>query len=730
MAWLRRGLSFSTFSCDPFAMALYSTYWYRVADIKPRLRGHIRLHRHIYRNLDWYVIQDSSTNRQHRFNSVAYRAIGLMDGERTVQEIWQAVTTSLGDNAPTQDEMISLLGQLHAADVLQTDISPDLQELFLRQGYHRSKWKQQLLNPLAVRFPLVDPDRFLIKWLPLIKPIAGKVGALLWLAVVGCALMLSIVHWPELTRDMADRILTPKNLMLLWLVYPLVKLLHELAHAFAIRIWGGEVHEMGLVLLALTPIPYVEASASVAFPNKYHRMAVAAAGMAAELFVASLALFLWLNVEPGKISTIAYNVMLVGGVSTLLFNGNPLLRYDGYYLLADWLEIPNLSKRSISYLAYLMHRYLFGIKEAVSPVTAAGESPWFILYGITAFCYRLFVVVALALFISNRFFIAGVLIALWSICTMVLFPAVRGISTFYTRTRGNPGQSRIIGTSLLLTLLGLGLFVMPMPLRTSVEGVISLPEHSRVKAGTDCFVTEVFVDDRSIVANDDPLIRCEDPYLQAEVQVLAANLEESEASYQAEPLQSRARRDILREEISTATAKLARARERIDELLIRSPNQGLCILPDARNLVGTFAKQGSLLGYVIGTSDSTVVVVVSQADIALVQQQTKRVELRLASSPDKIYTLNIEREIPAASDYLPSPVLGTTGGGSIPVDPSDSKGLRTLQTTFQFELKLPIARDSIRIGERVYAQFDHGYEPLALQWYRLVRQLFLRLFHV
>ncbi|NNF46941.1 MAG: PqqD family peptide modification chaperone, partial [Desulfofustis sp.] len=363
-------------------MSLYSTYWYRVADIKPQLRNHTRLYRHIYRGQTWYVLQDPSSNRQHRFNKTAYFIIGLMDGKRTVAEIWTAATEALEDEAPTQDEIIQLLAQLHSADVMQSDIPPDTDELFQRQEKHRGKWKQRLTNPFALRFPLVDPDRFLVRWMHLVKPFIGRIGFLIWLLIVGCALILAARNWPELTHNMADRILKPENLLILWLVYPVVKLLHELAHAFATRIWGGEVHEMGIMLLALTPIPYVEASASATFPDKRRRMAVAAAGMAIELLVASLALFLWLSIESGRVSTIAYNVMLIGGVSTLLFNGNPLLRFDGYYILADWIEIPNLAQRSTRYLGYLLQRYPFGIEEASSPVTVDGERPWFIIYGI------------------------------------------------------------------------------------------------------------------------------------------------------------------------------------------------------------------------------------------------------------------------------------------------------------------------------------------------------------
>ena len=677
------------------------------------------------------MLQDPSNNRQHRFNKSAYFIIGMMDGNRTVQQIWDAAIAALGDDAPTQDEVIRLFGQLHFTDVLQSDISPDTLEMLDRRDKHRGKWKQRLMNPFALRFPLIDPDRFLIKWMGLVKPFFGRAGLLLWLLVVGSAFILAVVNWPELTRNMADRVLTPQNLFLLWLVYPFVKLLHELGHAFAVRIWGGEVHEMGIVLLAFTPIPYVEASASGAFPDKRKRMAVAAAGMTVELFVAALALFLWLNIESGQVSAIAYNVMLIGGVSTLLFNGNPLLRFDGYYVLADLIEIPNFSGRSTSYLGYLLQRYVFGIEDTASPVTSDGERPWFVIYGITSFFYRMFVLAALTLFVSSKFFFVGIFIAVWALFTQIFLPLIRNSYKFYNSIGGRRRRTRFITASAIIAVVAtILLFVVPVPLRTNVQGVVSLPEYSRVRVGTDCFISEILIPDGSMVQSGDPLLRCEDPFLESEVRVLEANLKESKARYNAENLRARVQRDILRENIISAKADLNRTRERMDELIVLSPNQGLFVLPEADNLPGRFVKQGALLGYIMGASASTVVVVVGQADIALVREHTTGVQLRLAGNLDKPFTVSIDREIPAASDCLPSPVLGTTGGGCIPVDPSDPKGVRTLTKTFQFEIKLPIDQSNSRIGERVYAMFEHGYEPIALQWFRSLRQLFLSRFHV
>ncbi len=712
-------------------MSLYSTYWYRVAEIKPRLRRHISLFRHSYRGQKWYVLKDSSSGRQHRFNRAAYGIIGMMDGTKTVQQIWDISNSILGDDSPTQDDVITLLGRLHASDVLQSDFAPDDLEILDRRKKHRNKWKGRLTNPFSLRFPLIDPDRFLVKWMRYVAPLLHPVTMILWLLVVGTAFVLAVTHWPELTRNVGDRILKPENLILLWFVYPIVKSLHELGHAFVTRIWGGEVHEMGIVLLAFTPIPYVEASASATFSDKRKRMGVAFAGMAVELFIASLALFLWLNVEEGRVSALAYNVMIIGGVSTILFNGNPLLRFDGYYILADLIEIPNLAKRSTSYLGYLLQRYLFGLKELQPPVTAEGERPWFICYGIASFFYRFFVLAALTLFISSKFFFLGVIIAGWAITTQVALPLVRNSYNFYNRSGGRRKRSRFVTVSLAL-IAGtiIILFVLPAPLRTRTEGFVTLPELSKVRAGTDCFITEIFEDDGAIVEKDQQLIRCEDPYLESEVMVLEANLAEVKARYHATSLHARVERGILKEELASVQGNLERVREKKRELIIQSPNQGQLVLPVAQNLVGRFVEQGDLIGYIMGSSELTVTVVVKQSDIRLVREQTKEVELRLIGKLNTPYKTTIDREIPAASELLPSPVLGTTGGGKVSVDPTDSQGIRTLQKTFQIEVKLPIPTDKVNIGQRVYALLNHGYEPLAHQWYRVLRQLFLSRFNV
>lgn len=711
---------------------LFSPSWYRVASLKPRIRSHARILRQSFRDKVWFVLQDFAAERSHRFSPAAHHFIGLMDGEKTVQELWEATSAHLGDAAPTQEEVIRLLGQLHATDVLLCDVPPDSMEVFRRHEKHeRMLWRRRLWTPLALRFPLLDPDRFLERTLPWVQPLFGWFGILLWLAVVGTGAVLAASHWTDLTENIADRVLDPGNLVLLWFVYPVVKALHELGHAYAIRKWGGEVHEIGIMLLVLSPVPYVDASASWGFNDKRKRMVVGAAGIAVELFLGSLALFTWLVVEPGAVRAIAYNVMLISGVSTLLFNGNPLLRFDGYYVLADAIEMPNLGARSNQYLGYLFQRYVFGVADAESPAHSTGERVWMVVYGIASFVYRIFISFIIITFIAGKFFFIGVLLAIWAIATQVMMPIGKSLSFLVS----NPGlrrqRGRAVSTSIALAaLVAVLLFVAPFPHWTRTEGVLWVPEEAQVRAGTEGFIVDLLAPADGEVSRDQPLVRAEEPFLAARVAMLEAQLQELIAKYDASLTMDRVQAAMLREQIIAADANLQRSRERAADLVFRSPANGRFIVPNAADLAGRFVSKGQLIGYVVEPREQTARVALLQDDIAMVLQETRSVEVMLAGWGASPLPARIRRQVPGASQQLPTAALGSAGGGPITVDPRDGKGVTALNQIFQLELTLPGEVRAEYLGSRVYVRFNHGFEPVGFQLYRAFRRLLLRQFNV
>jgi putative peptide zinc metalloprotease protein len=690
------------------------------------------MHRHHYRGQLWYILQDHASQRVHRFSPAAYGVIGLMDGTRTVADVWEAASTRLGDDAPTQDEMIQLLTQLHAADVLQCDVPPDTTELLLRyERQRRQTWQRWLLTPFVARLPLCDPERFLQHLLPWIRPFFSVPGLLLWLLVVGTAVLLAAMHWRDLTENLVDRVLVPHNVFLLWLVFPVLKILHEFGHAFATKVYGGEVHDMGVMFLAFIPCPYVDASAAAAFRAKWHRIIVGGAGMIVELFLASLALLVWLNVEPGMVRTAMYDVMFIAGISTVLFNGNPLLRYDGYYMFADYLEIPNLRARAQAYLRYLWERYAFGRREAVAEMATPGERGWFVCYGITAWAYRLVVFVVVAMFIAEKFFFVGVVFAVGGLIAGGATPLVRLLTYLSTSLHLRRVRLRAaLVTGGITALVVAATCFAPVPLRSRAEGVIWVPEHARVRATTDGFIERIVTPPGSQVRQGDVLVVCRDPVLETRVTVLEARVQELRVRYTVEWLKDVSQAEILKEEMLLWQENLARARERVAALTIQSPTDGIFIVPQAQDVPGRFVTQGTQIGYVLDHTILTARVVVVQDDIDLVRQRTHGIEVRLAERPAEPVSAMLWRVVPAATQQLPSLALSSEGGGAIATDPRDTEGVKTLQRLFQLDVQLSSYAKMINVGGRVYVRFDHGWEPLVQRWYRHLRRLFLSKFYV
>jgi putative peptide zinc metalloprotease protein len=707
--------------------SIFSPSWYRVAQLRPALRSHVRFHRHLYRGERWYVVEDPTTGRSHRLSATAFAVVGLLDGRRTMQGIWEAAAARLGDEVPTQDESIRLLGLLHGADLLRCDVSPDTLEMWRRtKRRERSTWWRHLLNPLSVRIPLLDPDELLERWLPWARPLFTRASLLLGSLLVATAAVLAVVHWSELTSGAATELLDPRNLLIVWIVFPVVKALHELAHGFATRLWGGEVHEMGILLLVFVPVPYVDASSASAFESKWKRIGVGAAGIVTELLLSSLALLVWLAVEPGLVRTVAWNVIRFGGASSLLFYGNPLLRFDGYYVLQDWIESPNLARRSQEYLAWWVQDRVFGLEQVRRPVMASGEAPWLACYCVASFVYRLGVLFAIALYVAGRFFVVGVGLAILALTLQIGVPLLRQIVFVLTSARVGPRRTRALGVSLGTAATAAALLLMlPLPLHTRAEGVVIPPEGAHVRAGAAGFVVETLVEPGDPVLPGQPLARTRDPSLETELAVLKARLRGLRAQHTRLRRANRASAEQLLPELRAAQAELSRARERAGESWVRSPAKGRFVPLPGAELTGRLIEQGDLLGYVVDETISTARVVVPQADAALVRGRTRRVEVRLSRQPSVVWSAQIERDLPALAHLLPSAALGTQGGGRFPVDPVDPQGLRTLEPLYQLELSLPDGAGVREIGGRVFVRFDHGAEPVAWRSARAVRRLFL-----
>ncbi|MBN1006130.1 hypothetical protein [Amphritea pacifica] len=708
--------------------SLFSSFWHRVAAVKPRLRSHVEINRHLYRGDVWYVIQDDASGRFHRFTPQAYALIGLMDGRRNLDEIWHSAGEQLGDDMPSQDEVIHLLSQLYRVDLIQTDVIPDIAEASeRREKDRRSKLLAMVKSPLAIKIPLLDPEPFLNRTAGLSRWLFNPLSGLIWLCCVGWALMQAGYHWDALTENLADRVLAAENLFLIWLVYPFVKLIHEFGHAYALKRWGGEVHEMGLMFLIFMPIPYVDASASAAFTNKYPRMMVGAAGIVVEAFIAAIAMVVWVYAEPGLVRSVAFNALLIAGVSTLLFNGNPLLRFDAYYVLADFLEIPNLGSRSTRQIAYLCKRYLLAQEHEESPAYSRGEARWMVFYAIASFIYRIFITISIVLFVASQLFFIGILLAILSLYNMFgkpLFSIVKYL--FMDRSMVQKRGRAALVVAVLTGLTGVLLFVVPVPRMSVVHGVFWAPDSARLMAGSNGFLETVAAASGEPVKAGQVLFISRNAELESQLDRTAGRIKELLVHYRtavAEERQNEA--GIILEEIQQARAELSRGLAEKRGLQLTSPADGIFQLALPVDPKDRFIPRGTLMGYLLQAGDYRIRAVVGQSDVEAVRNDLKGVSVRVSERLEKTIPATLVGEVPSAQKALPSAALSVDGGGQFALDPTVKERPEAFEPVFLFDLQvnnMPVSR----IGERVYVRFEHTPEPIGFRLYRQIRRTLLR----
>lgn len=715
--------------------SLLSPNWYRVAALRPALRAHVRLHRHRYRGQVWHVVEDRIGHRYHRFDAATCRVIRQFDGQRDLGTLWSQLTQRVDPDTPTQEDLIQLVGQLHAADLVQCDVTPDLAELFERgRKERRRRFISRYANPLSIRVRLFDPDPALGAVLRACPSWFGpRVLALLAASIVVLAVVLGAFHWRELTENLAEQWLAADNLWVAAVVFPLLKAIHELAHGLAVKWRGGVVHDMGVMLLVLYPVPYVDASDASTFPRKGDRILVSLAGMAAEIVVASIALCLWVLLEPGLARAVAWNTVVLGSVTTVLFNANPLLRYDGYFALADAIEMPNLAQRANRAWGRIAGRWLFGWEAPQEAPVPAAERAWLIGYAPLAFAYRLSVTIGIALYVAGQYFFFGVLLGIGALIGGLVLPLVRSLRAMVRSPGYQRGRARV-HAALAMTLAAVlaVLFVMPWPHHTAGDGVLWLPEDAIVRARTDGVVALDGdpLEPRRTVRAGERLAVTVHPELATKLREQRARLEEVRARWDAQRGVNPARAAQIEEEVRRELANLARLEDEQALQSVHATVDGRWVVDRPADLPGRFVRKGEVLGHTIGEHRPVVRVVVDPAIVDRVRAGVRATEVRFAAWPGRSFPAGDLREVPGAARQLPSPALGQGAGGAIPIDPRAERGDESLESLFQFDLALQETPPVTLLGARAWVRFEHPPEPIGWRGLAALRRVFLRHFLV
>jgi putative peptide zinc metalloprotease protein len=695
--------------------------------MKPRLRPHVQTTRQHYRGQRWHVVHDPGNNQFYRLNPVAYECVGLLDGRRTVEEVWQLALTRHGDSAPTQHEFIQLISQLYNSNLLSIDNAPEVDQL-LRRGEDRrnKKIKQQAMSLMFFKVRLFNPDRIL-GWIePVLRPVINRVGLAIWALAVVAALVAVAPHYERLISGI-DTAIAPANWFWIGIVFVVTKLIHETGHGVICKRFGGQVPETGVMLLVLFPAPYVDASSAWGFESKWRRIAVGAGGMIFELAVAAVAAFVWLNSQPGDlVHQLAYNAMFTASISTVLFNANPLMRFDGYYMLSDWLEMPNLMQRSNNMLKHLCLKYIYRIKDTNPPSTARDEQIIFVVYGILGMAYRVFLFITITLYVMGKFFAVGLFLAIWSVATWFLVPAGMFVHWLATNNKLADFRGRAVATSLALIVLAVVLFgLIPWPDHRRGDGVVTSTQRSGVFAGVDGFLDQALARPGDFVKKGDPIAIFKSPELQATRDLLDHAMEEAVSFERMATARNPAAAIIARERLDAMRDQQANVDEQLARLIVRAPHDGYVVGKDPATLIGSFLKEGEEICVVADPKQLRITAAMSQTEVAWLQElptDKYHVEMRLVSNVDTTFEGEVKKIIEAGQVELPHAALGFQGGGQVETAQNDQTGREAKRPHFEVHV-IPVRNAEGSAdewpgapGERVKLRFTLPSRPLLSQW--------------
>ena len=711
----------------------FSESWHRIADQRISLRSTVHVRKQLFRGEKWYVLHDPFNNRFFRLRPEAHEFIVHLRPDRTVDQVWEECLERNPDSVPGQEDVIQLLAQLYFANLLYHELPADSTKLFERYSRHnRRELRSKLLSIMFFRLPLFDPENLLKKLTPVIRLLISRPAAVIWLIVVALAGKVVIDHFDEAALQ-AQGVLAPDNLIFLYASLVFVKTLHEFGHALVCRRFGGEVHTMGVMLLVFTPLPYMDATSSWSFRSRWHRALVGSAGMIFEVFTASIAAFVWVYTGAGVVHSIAFNMMFIASVSTVLFNANPLLRFDGYYILSDLLDIPNLHSHARMHLRHLAERYIFGCKESVSHARTLREASWLTLFGVLSGVYRIIIYAVIILFVADRFLLLGVIMAFVCVISWGVVPLYR----FAVYLTGNPNIARTrpravsisIGCMAAMLLI---LAIIPFPSRFRAPGVLEALDFIRVLNDAPGYVTTVIVPTGTVVDAGTPLIELSNQELDYEFDAVRAQRQETMALIMRAVNQHTADLKPLRNRLESIEKKMKNLEQQRRAMLVRARQSGTWISPRIQEMIGTWIERGSEVGMIVNHDAFTFSAVVSQDESSrLFGNDITDAEVRLFGQAGKALKVNDYSFIPFQHEKLPSAALGWGAGGEVPVSEKDESGLQTTEPFFQIYADLDqIPGVAFLHGRSGNIRFNLHPEPLLGQWFRKFRQLFQKRYQI
>jgi putative peptide zinc metalloprotease protein len=736
-----------------------------------RKRPDLVARRQRYQGQDCWVVKDPVGLNYFQFQDEEYAILQMLDGQTSLEEIRDRFEAEFPPRKLPLEEIYRFLGMLHQSGLVLSTLPGQGDQLYERRGERRrQKLLAAMTNLLAFRFRGLDPERLLTRLYPYFRWFFSPVTVVLCLAMAVGALVLVGVQFDRFLAKLPEfnQFFGLRNAFLLAIALGATKVLHEFGHGLSCKHFGGECHELGFMLLVLTPCLYCDVSDSWLLPSKWRRAAIAAAGIYVEIVLASIATFVWWSTEPGVLHYLALNVMLIGSVSTILFNGNPLLRYDGYYILSDLLEIPNLRQKASSLCNRKLGEWFLGIEPPEDVYVPRRHQVLFVVYSIATVIYRWVIVFAILFFLYKVFEpvglkILGQAMVACSLAGMVGMPIYKLVRFFHV-----PGHLEKVKRHRLglvaggLALLVAGFFLVKLPHHVVCTFEVQPRKAASIYVTVPGKLAAIDVEPGQHVAHDQVLARLED----LDLDLAIAELEglESQCRTRLESLAWQRHRDEraamelheVKKTLEGVTEQLDQRRKEKNQLVLVAPRQGTVMPPswtadqqhedgrlpgwsgiplDRQNLA-CLLERGVPFCQIGDPRSMEAILVIDQADVDLVNHgQTVKLLLdempfrKLAENPSDVGHAPLQiAEISSTDLKIASKQLSTKAGGELPTK-TDASGMeRPMSPSYQARVPLDNDGGLLRPGLRGTAKIRTENLSLATSaWRAVMRTINFRL---
>ncbi len=636
----------------------------------PRLRPGLRFSPAEEKGESHYIIEDTARHLYYRIGPEEYILLTHLNHSSTLEELLLHCEGA-SQIILSPEQAMTVLKWAASRQLLQTD-SPEMFNALLGQE-SRMKTMRALnrMNLVSFKIPLGNPDPFLKKISPWLRPLTGPFFGLLWLIAALLALGTLFSRWQEFHARSAG-FFSPTNLLLIWLIWLGLKVLHELFHALVCYRYGGRIHEAGILFILFMPFTYVDATSSWNFPSSRQRLHVAAAGIFIELAVAWIALLLWAHNPGTTTGLIAHRTVIVAGVSTLFFNGNPLMRFDGYYILSDLVSIANLYQLGLQSTKELWARLLLNIKTTSTMDSLPRGKQLFIrVYGIMVYIWRFLVLASLGYMASKLFGGLGILISLVALLVWIVMPLHGFIVRWPIYKSQNPHIRRdlLLRTLIMACLTAILLTTVGWKRSIRAPAVVEYEHQLRVKTKVSGFVTRILVRDGEQVKKGQTLMILENTEQKASLHTLELNLEQvelkSRIAYNNGMLP---KMQILRRREEALKTRLLQEREDVASLTLTAPGSGMVIAPGIDQLIGRYLRKGKEILWIVNPAQKHLVASIAQNDIDQMRSLVgQNITVDMRNSGLGLFSGRVKRISPTASTELAHPGLAAKYGGPVDV---------------------------------------------------------------